>query len=94
MSSVCDSYLSRDYHKGTGSQVFLTENPGRYMIHLLHRGDVGSQQVFGAHWSVLVTAFYATRYIVGKLVMCVPYEARYSLIIFGNVLYLMPVTDM
>jgi hypothetical protein len=30
MSSVRDSYRSRDYHKGTGSRVFLTENPGRY----------------------------------------------------------------
>jgi hypothetical protein len=29
MSLVRDSYRSRDYHKGTGSQVFLTENPGR-----------------------------------------------------------------
>jgi hypothetical protein len=30
MSFVRDSYQSRDYHKGTGSRVFLTENPGRY----------------------------------------------------------------
>jgi hypothetical protein len=30
MSSIRDSYWSRDYHKGTGSRVFLTENPGRY----------------------------------------------------------------
>jgi hypothetical protein len=30
MSSVRDSHWSRDYHKGTGSRVFLTENPGRY----------------------------------------------------------------
>jgi hypothetical protein len=32
MSYVRDSYWSRDYHKGTGSQVFLTENPGRYIL--------------------------------------------------------------
>jgi hypothetical protein len=30
MSSVRDSYRSRDYHKGTGSRVFLTEIPGCY----------------------------------------------------------------
>jgi hypothetical protein len=34
MSSVRDSYRSRDYHKGTGSRVFLTENPGCYTASL------------------------------------------------------------
>jgi hypothetical protein len=34
MSSVRDSYRSRDYHKGTGSRVFLTENPGCYTFSL------------------------------------------------------------
>jgi hypothetical protein len=32
MSSVRDSYRSRDYHKGTGSRVFLTENPGLLQV--------------------------------------------------------------
>jgi hypothetical protein len=34
----------------------------------------------GAHWSVLVTGFYAARYIVGMFVMGVLNEACYSLI--------------
>jgi hypothetical protein len=32
MSFLRDSYRSRDYHKGTGSRVFLTENPDRYRL--------------------------------------------------------------
>jgi hypothetical protein len=37
---------------------------------------------YGAHRSVLVTTFYAARYIVGVLVTGVPCVAHYSLIIF------------
>jgi hypothetical protein len=35
------AYRYRDYHNGTGSRVFLTENPGRYS----RRGKDGQSSV-------------------------------------------------
>jgi hypothetical protein len=37
MRSVRDSYWSRDYRKGTGTRVFLTENPGSFQNQLKTR---------------------------------------------------------
>jgi hypothetical protein len=48
---------------------------------------------FWAHRLVLVTNFYATRYIVGRFVMGISNEACYSQIIVCNELQLTPVTD-
>jgi hypothetical protein len=41
MSSVRDSYRSKDYHKGTRSRVFLTENPGCYTARAGRSGSGG-----------------------------------------------------
>jgi hypothetical protein len=38
----------------------------------------------GAHQSVLVTGFYGARYFVGKFVIGVPIEARYSVVSVCN----------
>jgi hypothetical protein len=46
MSSVRDSYRSRDYQKGTWSWVFLTENPGCYRMGPI-RDLKGFQKVLG-----------------------------------------------
>jgi hypothetical protein len=47
----------------------------------------------GGQWSVLVTSFYAARYIVGMFVTGILNEARYSLINVCNEFELTPVTD-
>jgi hypothetical protein len=88
------SHRSRenDYFFGpTGNFGNGHQNKARYCE--INIGDVCGEPVsdvstngpnFRVDRSVLITGFYATHYIVGMFITCVPNEARYSVISVCN----------